>query len=293
MKLNLLKSLLVYTQEDVWDLISSYSNQKYNIYTKLGKFVFFQHKDEEALKPLMVAHIDTINDMYDDYVPLEDMEVVGDTLKLIETSKAHCLGGDDRVGVYCLLDMMDRNMKCDFLFTCYEEVGGEGAKEFSTYKDFNNWSCLIEIDRAGTNHLATYGYENKELEDMFNLPIQYGTYTDICDIAKTSGIAGYNIACGYYRQHTPNEYIKLSEVDWVLNLLSEELIEKLSTKQFKHNYKPLYYGWDMGEEKEDEEEDEGVGSYIYNNYEKCDYCGTYTYTNQYGFCKTCMEEDWK
>lgn len=289
MKLELLKELLLLTQEELWDLLTEVQSNAHTKYTKLGKYIYFKHIDTITTKPLLIAHIDTINDMYDYGLNASDIEVVNGRIKLTTTSKAHCLGGDDRVGVYCLLEALSNELKVDILFTCYEEVGGDGAKSFSEIAyNYNNWSCLLEIDRAGSNHVATYGYDNKELADIIELDIQKGSYTDLVDIARATGLAGYNIACGYYSQHTNREYIVIDEVEKVLNMLNVEIIEKLSNNTFVYSkstesrfsrYDDIDYSTTYTST-----------SNVYSDYDRCECCNQFTYLNNWGFCKECMGE---
>ena len=291
MKLELLKELLCLTQEELWDLLTAVGSTAHTKHIKLGKYIYFKHIDTITTKPLLIAHIDTINDMYEHGLTKDDIEVVNGNIKLTTTSNAHCLGGDDRVGVYCLLEALISELKVDILFTCYEEVGGDGAKAFSDIAiEHSNWSCLIEIDRAGTDHIATYGYDNKELADIIGLDIQYGSYTDLCDIARATGIAGYNIACGYYSQHTNREYIVVDEVEKVLNMLNVELIERLSNNTFMYSKST-----ESRFSRYDDIEYEYTPTYssssnIYDDYDRCEACNKFTNLNNWGFCKECMGE---
>lgn len=279
--MQLLKDLLLQTQEEMWNLLTSLEFEEYSRYSKLGKYVYFEHKSA-GMKPLIISHIDTINDMYDEKLQPTDIIEHNGIIALADNCKRSCLGGDDRVGNYCMLEMMYANQQCDFLFTCYEEVGGEGAKDFSDNKD-GDWTCLIEIDRAGTNHIATYGYDNDKLAKILGLPIQQGSYTDLVDIAKTTKLAGYNIACGYYRQHTKSEYIVISEVMAVLELLNPKLIKKLSKQEFTHN-KPRYAYNSLYSFKDKSDDDD-----VYT-WGCCDSCRKFGAVNDYGLCDDCMED---
>lgn len=280
-----LRQLLVMNQSDVWNSLYNLSAiEDYTKHSYLGKYILYKH-NSDGIKPLIVCHIDTCNEGYYELTP-NDIVISEGIIKLSATSKATCLGGDDRVGVYIALELMKRKVKADFLFTCEEEVGGIGAKSFARdYYSYNfNHSCFIEIDRKGTNHIASYGYDNKELENIIGLPVEMGSYTDIVDICATTGIAGYNIACGYYRQHTKYEYIVIDEVKWCLSYILE-LIPKLYDKVFYNECKKLSYRYD----------DYKKVSYSYNEDNRCFWCGEESdfLDEVTGICLECLRTDGK
>ena len=61
-----------------------------------------------------------------------------------------------------------------------------------------------------------YECANDEFEAFITLDFYktaYGTYSDICEVAPALGCAAVNLACGYYKAHTKDEYVVLSEME--------------------------------------------------------------------------------
>lgn len=246
---NLLK-LLLKSQKEVLQFISKdvkkYTTEDSEVFICKDYIYVKSDKNNSATKPLLVSHLDTINDSRGLQLTFSDIDVnTNGIIRLSSISNKACLGGDDRVGVWTLLELMKSKFNSyDYLFTTDEEVGGKGVAMFIANHKPNN-TCLLEIDRAGTGHIASYGYGNEELEKIFEsygYHIESGIYTDIVDIASEVHIAGYNIACGYYKQHTKKEFIVVEEVYKVLTLLLDDnFILQISDKQYTCKAKHTSY----------------------------------------------------
>lgn len=280
-----LEELLCSSQSEVWYNVYGYEAPNHYRVDKLGKYIGYIHKDK-GIRPLIVCHLDTCNHSYQ----LQAHDIIFDEINLIYSlakgSKATCLGGDDRVGVFLALKLLSRGVIADFLFTCDEEIGGIGAKEFALdYYTYDlSHSCFIEIDRRGINHIATYGYDNDELEKLIDLPIEQGSYTDICDICSATGIAGYNIGCGYYNQHTIKEYININDVDRCYRQLLT-ILPKLMNKVYKHNYITPKYKLDYNDYLTSSPND--------FTYDTCAWCGEIVeyIDSETGCCLDCLRVD--
>ena len=157
---------------------------------------------------LLVAHMDTVHKT----LPV-NLELDKESMTL---SSPQGIGGDDRCGIYMILQIIKR-FPCSVLFTEDEEIGCIGARKFaqqSWVKDLQ-FNYMIELDRAGWNDAVFYDCDNKDfekfiLQEFFEL--KYGSYTDICEIAPVVGCAAVNLSCGYYKAHTVNEYVSLREM---------------------------------------------------------------------------------
>lgn len=158
---------------------------------------------------LLVAHLDTVHDKLPNMILYDkDQNTV---------SSPNGIGGDDRCGVYMIFEII-KKFNCSVLFCEDEEDGGIGASKFvktdlSRTLDFN---YIIEFDRANANDAVFYSCDNDEFEefitrDFYNT--NYGTYSDICDVAPAIGCAAVNLSCGYYKAHTKDEYVVLSEME--------------------------------------------------------------------------------
>mgnify|MGYP001209464663 CR=1 FL=1 len=284
---NRLMKFLTKSQEDMWHTIysHSYNTSKYNKFSNLGNFIYYKLNSDEV-RPLLVCHLDTCND---GGVLPTDLQLIDNIISLKETQPYVCLGGDDRVGVTILLTLLEENFNCDFLFTCNEEIGGVGAKAFaeSVHTEANNWSYVLEIDRKGINHIASYGYDNDELTQLIGLPVERGSYTDLVDICEASGVAGYNLACGYDKQHTTKETINLLEVDTCVS----QIVCMLENPSFKKVFDNNFVGYKMSKYTNYD-----FNRYDYDDVEFCSWCGEFRdkeELNELTICKTCMVEDEK
>jgi len=235
--------LLTMTQEQLLDYVGSQVKLLGNNCIVTNQYIYVRNNDKT--KPLLVSHMDTINDAYNIAINKNDIILKNNIISLKKNNEAACLGGDDRVGVYIMLEIMKNHLNdYDFLFTTNEEIGGLGAKNFiKDYPNLNN-TCIIQIDRRGTNHVATYGYDNKNLlnilYDNYKLDVQRGSYTDAVDLSEITNIACFNLACGYYNNHTTAEYILLYDVVKIHKLLLNDNFIKDMSKQI-YKCKPKLY----------------------------------------------------
>lgn len=294
---NRLIKFLTKTQENMWNTIYNYNNKKYTKYSKLGKYVYYK-SHHTGLRPLILCHIDTCNE---GGVDVNDILISDNNriqLKDKSSSKYTCLGGDDRVGVAIALTLLEYDNKADFVFLCDEEIGGIGAKEFSysEYVEDNEWSFLLEIDRKGTNHIASYGYDNDELEKILGLPVERGSYTDLCDVSEVCGIAGYNIACGYYNQHTTSETVNIKQAINCFNQVESYINHKLlNLSTYLCISKKKYTKYSSKSVSEYSYLDTYT-SYDDEDYQYCTWCGELHPKKdilKYGICKECLKEDEK
>ena len=165
----------------------------------------------EGNAPIMlVAHLDTVHK-----TPVQTICRSEDGNILMSPEG---IGGDDRCGVYALLEVYRKaETKPWLLFTCDEEIGGYGAEHFC--KDFRDnqfpnelkaIKLIVEIDRKGSQDAVYYDCDCPELEAYIatkGFQTDFGTFSDICLISPTMGIASVNLSSGYYNAHTLHEYI--------------------------------------------------------------------------------------
>ena len=102
---------------------------------------------------LLVAHLDTVH-----YEPPSIICYSKDGRYMMSPQG---IGGDDRCGIYALNAVYARaEVKPWLLFTCDEEIGGYGAKDFAKDyhmadlpKELDFLKCIVEIDRKGRQDL--------------------------------------------------------------------------------------------------------------------------------------------
>ena len=199
---------------------------------------------------LLVAHLDTVhkelpnNFMYD--------------TQALTISSPNGIGGDDRCGVYMILEVI-KQYNCSVLFCEDEEIGTVGAEKFISSKlskglEFN---YIIEFDRMGRNDAVFYDCDNPEFEEFITkefFKTAHGSFTDISEIAPALGCAAVNLSCGYYKAHTTDEYVvypeMLESIDEACKILErttdEDKFEYIeSADRFSLRYDDAFYGYEQ------------------------------------------------
>ncbi len=186
-----------------------------NILYVKGKFILVK-----GTAPIMlVAHLDTVHKQ-----PVRDICTSADGNILMSPQG---IGGDDRCGVYALVNAYEQSaIKPNLLFTCNEEVGGIGAKSFAYLhslgklpKFLDKVKFIVEVDRKGSNDAVYYDCCNNDFEAYITdkgYKTAQGTFTDISIIAPQLGIAAVNLSSGYYNAHQLCEFINRNELDATL-----------------------------------------------------------------------------
>lgn len=160
---------------------------------------------------LLVAHMDTVHkETVNEFRYTSD----GDWI-----SSPQGIGGDDRCGIYMILDIIE-DTRCSVLFTEDEEIGMVGASKFakSDLIDDIKVNYIIELDRRGDSDAVFYDCENDEFTDFIcdkdeeGWVEQWGSFSDISTIAPVMKTAAVNFSCGYYGAHTLSEYVSLSQM---------------------------------------------------------------------------------
>lgn len=159
---------------------------------------------------LLVAHLDTVHEKL-------PTEILYDSENNLLTSPQG-IGGDDRCGVYMVLEII-KHFNCSVLFCEDEEKLGVGADKFTEAKftsslDFN---YIIEFDRKNSNDAVFYDCDNPDFEKFITedgfYKSAWGSFSDISIVAPYLECAAVNLSCGYYNPHTTAEYINLTEME--------------------------------------------------------------------------------
>ena len=204
---------------------------------------------------LLTAHMDTVHKKQVSNIKYYTDKVSG---KIIATSSVG-IGGDDRCGIYMALKILDK-VNCSVLFCEDEEIGSVGAKKFVATELCKSlkgkFKYIIELDRANSNDAVFYDDDNKEFHEFVTKEFfreDWGTWSDICTLSPALEISSVNLSCGYYRQHTVNEYVVMEEmyrsIEETIKLLKRTDLEKEPYKFVEVKYYPTYsglYGYGRG-----------------------------------------------
>ena len=216
-------------------------------------------KGSADLYTCMVAHTDTVHSL----VPQSNFEIYTDKniLFSIDTrSYKRCgIGGDDKVGVYLALKMMESKDRCKAAFFVDEEIGcvGSSGADVKFFKDVN---LCLQADRKNVREVTSsingtqmYGKEFADsIADIIlanNFKEVDGGTTDVGELGSSlRGIPMFNVACGYYSPHTDNEYVNIADVRDTYDFL-EQVFDMAKGRVFDVDWKrekwtaPNYNSW--------------------------------------------------
>ena len=162
----------------------------------------------------LTAHMDTVHK----YPVVQYWGNVNDKGQHI-ISSSEGIGGDDRCGVFMILEILRTTVFRPTIIFCEdEEIGGVGSEKFIKDNiELNDVRFFIELDRANGNDLVFYEDDNEDFqtwcEDITGYVTNFGSFSDISNFCPVYGISGVNISCGYYNPHTVNEYVVLEEME--------------------------------------------------------------------------------
>ena len=202
---------------------------------------------------LLVAHLDTVHDQLPGKIKYDK--------KLGALWSPHGIGGDDRCGVYMILQVV-KKYNCSVLFCEDEEIGGVGATKFTKSEVAKglSFNYIIEFDRKGSNDAVFYDCGNKDFEEFITKEFYetaYGSFSDISYLAPALGCAAVNLSCGYYNAHSKKEYVVLDEMEESIAQACKILDRTTEADKFEYIEAPRNYGryggygnytwWDYGD----------------------------------------------
>lgn len=182
-------------------LMAELNRMGYRTRTKKG-FIYVKG----SVPVLLVAHLDTVHK--------QPVKTICYSLDGKIMMSPEGIGGDDRAGVYMILQIIKKH-RCHVLFCEDEEVGGVGAKEFAESGIIPDVNYIVELDRRGKNDAVFYDCDNPDFTRFicrFGFEEEFGSFSDISVIAPHLGVAAVNISAGYHNEHTRYEYINLESV---------------------------------------------------------------------------------
>ena len=156
---------------------------------------------------LLTAHMDTVHRQ-----PVQNICYTAD--KSIAMSPEG-IGGDDRCGIYMILNILEQ-VNCHVLFCEDEEIGCVGARKFTQSNIRPELNYIVEMDRCGSNDAVFYDCDNPEFTKFvcsFKFQKEFGSCSDISQIAPYLGVAAVNISAGYYNEHRLHEHINLPQME--------------------------------------------------------------------------------
>ena len=186
---------------------------------------------------MLVAHLDTVHEK-----PVKQICTSEDGNILMSPQG---IGGDDRCGVFALVKIYHAaQVKPWLLFTCDEEVGGLGAKQFCLAHsqgllppELDALNFLVEIDRKGKNDAVYYDCDNPDFEEYITgkgFQTALGSFSDISLLAPELDVAAVNLSSGYYNAHTLHEYIIRTQLENVIQRVGEIVSDASDLPRFEY-----------------------------------------------------------
>ena len=179
---------------------------------------------------LLVAHLDTVHRTQPETICYSADGAV--------MMSPQGIGGDDRAGVYMILRLI-QHTHCHVLFCEDEETGGHGAQAFIKSGINPDVNYIAELDRMGNNDAVFYQCRNRQFErhiSSFGFQTAFGSFSDISILAPKLDLAAVNLSTGYYNAHRVNEFVRLDEVEKLIDRVEKLLQAK--TERFFYAPKP-------------------------------------------------------
>lgn len=261
----------------------SEENLQEYLYKKLKEIGYTNIENEKTYlyaegngEHMLVAHLDTV------HKELPEIIMYSKDERYMMSPQG--IGGDDRCGVYIILEILKNINELPYIvFTRGEEVGGIGAGDFcKNHSNIPNIRYIVEFDRKGDDDCVFYDCDNREFVnfvEQFGFKEQYGSFTDISEIAPHLGIAAVNISCGYHNPHTNYEYVDINMMKTIIEKSTNMLLSDSKTFEYvKAKHKSFYSYFQHG-------------AYTYGDHNN----GTYNDSIQewpfsdpdYGYCDKC------
>ena len=205
--------------------IPFYVDEMYNIYATK------QTDENIEYFPCVISHTDTVHtidtiNVVEEMLPNAQGEIKLSLKAYNNEGNPTGIGGDDKCGVYGCLELLKElpNLKAAFFVS--EETGCHGSKKADP-EFFKNVGYAIQFDAPENNMISEYLMSKKMFDrdseffrvggelitEHFPADTQYHKhpYTDIYMVNQLFNIPCFNISIGYYRYHTPNEYVVVED----------------------------------------------------------------------------------
>lgn len=241
---------------------------------------FLYAKGSKDCPILLTAHMDTVHKE-----TVKRIDVVKEKGVTI-ISSPQGIGGDDRCGIWMIYKVLTTTKyRPSILFCEDEEIGGVGSEKFADtpyIEDLENLKYLVELDRANADDAVYYNCGNKDFQkyihDIIGYELAYGSFSDIGHLSPACDRASVNLSCGYYRQHTLEEYVIFEEMQNTLEKVKILLANSKDCESYDYQEYDRYAS--LRNWRQD--------SYWYDSYWRTKY--NYDYEEEEEDCTTALNE---
>ena len=155
------------------------------------------------------------------------------------------IGGDDKCGVFVCLSLLEHFDILKASFFVEEEIGMLGSKQADPefFKMWGMRSNLMPLVLIGyLRYVVELNYLIRNFKTHITNILSEGGYTkfsndpftDVNQLAQKFDFNCLNLGCGYYKQHSDNEYVVIEEVEKSLKM-GKKLIDHLGIKKYIHH----------------------------------------------------------
>lgn len=151
------------------------------------------------------------------------------------------LGGDDRAGVYAIIQIIENGYRPSIVFTTDEELCCLGAQALIEKKPicpFKNLKAIIELDRQGKKDMVFYGCRNSSFKKYiknYDFIFKKGSFSDISILAPAWDVAAVNLSIGYEDEHSPLEILHIDWLEETIKKVKNILNDSFSMPTFAYN----------------------------------------------------------
>lgn len=228
-------------------------------YTTIIEESGFLYVPSENVDIMLTAHMDTVHPKKCKKI----CKVKRDGKEALWSPQG--IGGDDRCGVFMILEILrNTDLRPSIVFCEDEEIGGKGSIKFANWLSKKadtkelNIKYIIELDRKNDNDAVFYDCGNEEFIKYITETTGYkkaeGSFSDIGNISPELDVASVNLSCGYYKEHTLEHYVIPEEMErtyqTTILLLTESVnVDKFDYQEIRYSYGLNYnygYGYNYG-----------------------------------------------
>lgn len=213
-------------------------------------------------RPLLNAHMDTVQRENDSklthLVRISNYQYKATDGKIMEKRilRGHgVLGGDDKCGIYIMLEILSKYKNTNFIFSIGEEVGCIGISALMKAEGIKDKmeKCLygLTLDRRyGDNIICakTNNYGTQKFEDAIQAALKDYGYKPESGLSSDANhirekMSCCNLSVAYFEPHSINEYVvlpmllnTLNGVENIINTVTERF-EAPTIPTYNYNYK--------------------------------------------------------
>lgn len=200
------------------------------------------------------SHTDTVHRDHG----FQEVIVVDEEAQLAFASPSNCLGGDNTVGVWLMVNMIREGVPGLYIFHRGEERGCLGSKYIAENLKIllDGINFAIAFDRRGISSIITEQMMGQTASDAFatdlaallnmgHLPDPTGIYTDTASYADLIPECT-NVSAGFSSEHSSNETVALWYTEWLLERVLTADFSVLSPYRKPGDYGDYYGNFSWG-----------------------------------------------